>query len=330
RRPKLTISGHSTVIPALTSLWARPSWKPSAGSVRTRSSIPRPCPATSTAAAPVAIAGSGRRRRAGNSESSGVSTCTSRGAPGASAAVGPRSRSGARSEPAPGPPNRSRPSSPLSRWRRSSVVLMSSLSPSAVAGADPTGLRAVLGASPGIDHAAHGLRLVHAGAQRRLPAGVLDEELALLGLGVVGRQQVHLPLVHDVALGANHLAAQVGDELCGLYVTGDGEGVGLHPQVRLLADAEAVAVPDGLVVADHVVVVVHVDLTPAAARSPLPPGLVAVVVEGDPQVPGIAAIRTVGRADEGELVVRGEHVPAHRDQVRAVGDVNGAVMALEG
>src|SRR5699024_11962731 len=78
---------------------------------------------------------------------------------------------------------------------------MSSLSPSAVAGADPTGLRAVLGASPGIDHAAHGLRLVHAGAQRRLPAGVLDEELALLGLGVVGRQQVHLPLVHDVALG---------------------------------------------------------------------------------------------------------------------------------
>src|SRR5699024_434390 len=116
----------------------------------------------------------------------------------------------------------------------------------------------------------------------------------------------------------------------GLYVTGDGEGVGLHPQVRLLADAEAVAVPDGLVVADHVVVVVHVDLTPAAARSPLPHALVAVVVEGDPQVPGIAAIRTVGRSGEGELVVRGAHVPAQRDQVRAVGDVNGAVMALEG
>ena len=50
RRPKLIISGQSTVKPASTSLCASPPWKSPAPGGATRSSIPAPCPATATTA----------------------------------------------------------------------------------------------------------------------------------------------------------------------------------------------------------------------------------------------------------------------------------------
>ena len=122
--------------------------------------------------------------------------------------------------------------------------------------------------------------------------------------------------------------ADGGDDAIAVARAIDGEDVGLRQDLRRFAHADAVAVGVGRIgLAAAVVVVEQMDLAVAHARRALGEVAEHVVAEAHAQLAGVAGEAVAG-SDQDGLVVLVEDVVADGHVVRALGDVEQAVVAL--